>query len=99
MRVLGEGGPGVEDPGAPLGTGDHRRCRGALPRSVDLLDRRRAAAHEDLEDLYLDRMDEARNDRAITRLEARLDRARARLDENYDRRRDRLEERLERDES
>ena len=56
-----------------------------------MLARRRAAAHEDLGDLYLDRMDEARNDRGITRLEARLDRARARLDENYDRRQDRLE--------
>ena len=66
---------------------------------VDLLARRRAAAHEDLEDLYLDRMDDARNDRGITRLQARLDRARVRLDENYDRRLDRLEERIARDES
>ena len=44
---------------------------------VDLLARRRAAAHEDLEDFYLDRMDEAPNDRAITRLKVQLDRARA----------------------
>ncbi len=66
---------------------------------VDLLDWRRAAAHEDLEELYLDLMDEAVNDRAITRLEAQLERDRTRLDENYDRRQDRLEERIARDES
>ena len=45
----------------------------------NLLKRRRAAAHEDLDELYQDRMDEAVNDRAIRRLEAQLDRARTRL--------------------
>ena len=65
----------------------------------NLLRRRRDAAHEDLDELYQDRKDEARNDRAITRLGAQLDRARTRLDDNYDRRQDRLEERLARDES
>ena len=66
---------------------------------VDLLARRRAAAHKDLEELYDERKDEAVNDRAIRRLDAQLGRAGDRLDENYDRRQDRLEERLERDES
>ena len=66
---------------------------------VNLLGRRRAAAHKDLEELYDDRKDEAVNDRIITRLDAQLERARDRLDENYDRRKDRLRERMSRDES
>ena len=66
---------------------------------VDLLARRRAAAHKDLEELYDERKDEAVNDRAIRRLDAQLGRASDRLDENYDRRQDRLEERIARDES
>ena len=64
---------------------------------VDLLARRRAAAHKDLVELYDERKDDAVNDRAIRRLDAQLGRASDRLDENYDRREERLEERLERD--
>ena len=63
----------------------------------DLLKRRRAAAKEDLEELYEERMDEARGDRAIERLERQLDRALTRLDRNYDQRLSRLEERLGRE--
>ena len=66
---------------------------------VDLLARRRAAAHKDLVELYDDRKDDAVNDRAIRRLDAQLGRAGDRLDENYDRREERLEERMARDES
>ena len=66
---------------------------------LNLLRRRRDAAHRDLEELYDDRKDEGVNDRIITRLDAQLERARDRLDENYDRRKDRLRERMSRDES
>ena len=64
---------------------------------VDLLERRRSAAKEDLEELYQDRMDDAPSDRAIERLGRQLDRALARLDDNYDQRLVRLEARLARD--
>ena len=61
----------------------------------DLLERRRSAAIEDLEELYQDRMDDAPTDRAIERLERQLERAIVRLNTNYDRREERLEDRRE----
>ena len=64
---------------------------------LDLLERRRSAAIEDLEELYQDRMDDAPTDRAVDRLERQLDRALARLDNNYDQREERLKKRLDRD--
>ena len=63
----------------------------------NLLRRRRAAAVEDLEELYHERMDDARGDRAIERLERQLERQLDRLHRNYDVRQDRLEDRLERE--
>ena len=66
-------------------------------RPKNLLQRRRNAAKEDLEELYQDRMDDAPTDRAVDRLERQLDRALARLDNNYDQRLERLEQRLERE--
>ena len=51
------------------------RMRIGMLDPEDLLDRRRSAAIEDLEDLYQDRMDDAPSDRAIDRLERQLDRA------------------------
>ena len=66
-------------------------------RPKNLLNRRRSAAKEDLEELYQDRMDDAPTDRAVDRLERQLDRALARLDNNYDQRLERLEQRLERE--
>ena len=63
----------------------------------DLLDRRRSAAIEDLEELYQERMDDAPTDRAIERLERQLERAIVRLNNNYDRREERLKDRLERE--
>ena len=62
---------------------------------VDLLKRRRAAAIEDLEEIYADRIDEASSDRAAERLEKQLVRALKKLNTNYDRRLSRLEDRLE----
>ena len=62
----------------------------------DLLDRRRSAAIEDLEELYQGRMDDAPTDRAIERLDRQLERAMARLNTNYDQRAERLKVRLER---
>ena len=64
---------------------------------VDLLERRRNAAIEDLEELYEERIDEASSDAAVQRLERRLERQTERLNANYDRRRARLEERLDAD--
>ena len=64
---------------------------------VDLLEQRRNAAKEDLEELYQDRMDDAPTDRAVERLGRQLDRVLVRLDNNYDQRLERLEERLERE--
>ncbi len=60
----------------------------------DLLELRRNAAIEDLEDLYQDRMDDAPTDRAFERLERQLDRATDRLNNNYDERKERLKARL-----
>lgn len=68
---------------------------GLRPRN--LLQRRRAAAVEDLEDLYQERMDDARGDRAIERLERQLERQTDRLHRNYDVRLERLEDRLDRE--
>ena len=62
---------------------------------LDLLERRRLAAIEDLEDLYQDRKDDAPTDRAFERLERQLERAIVRLNDNYDQRLERLEARLE----
>ena len=62
---------------------------------IDLLERRRDAAIEDLEELYAERIDEASSDRASERLERQLNRALDQLNENYDRRLARLEDRLE----
>ena len=64
---------------------------------MDLLERRRMAAIEDLNDLYQDRMDDASGDRVIQRLERQLERALDLLNDNYDRRKARLEARLEGD--
>ena len=63
----------------------------------ELLERRREAAKEDLEELYQDRMDDAPTDRAVERLDRQLDRALVRLDTNYDHRLERLNQRLERE--
>ena len=68
-------------------------------RPLGLLERRRTAAIEDLEDLYQDRKDDAPTDRAFERLDRQLDRATDRLNTNYDQRKDRLQARLERLES
>ena len=68
-------------------------------RPLNLLERRRTAAIEDLEDLYEDRKDDAPTDRAFERLDRQLDRATDRLNTNYDQRKDRLKARLERLES
>ena len=65
--------------------------------AVTLLERREAAAARDLTELYEERMDDARNDRAVERLESQLKRALSRLEKNYDERRDRLELRLTRE--
>ena len=64
-------------------------------RPLNLLERRRNAAIEDLEDLYQDRMDDAPTDRAFERLERQLDRAIDRLNNNYDERKERLKARLD----
>lgn len=64
-------------------------------RPLNLLERRRNAAIEDLEDLYQDRMDDVPTDRAFERLERQLDRATDRLNNNYDQRKDRLKARLD----
>ena len=61
---------------------------------TDLLERRRTAAIEDLEEIYADRIDEASSDRAAERLEKQLVRALKKLNTNYDRRLSRLEDRL-----
>ena len=61
---------------------------------VDLLERRRNAAIEDLEELYEERIDKVSSDAAERRLERRFERQTERLNANYDRRRARLEERL-----
>ena len=66
-------------------------------KPLELLKLRRAAAREDLEELYQDRMDDAVGDRSIQRLERQLERALDRLDDNYDQRKSRLEARLESD--
>ena len=63
-------------------------------RPLNLFERRRNAAIEDLEDLYQDRMDDAPTDRAFDRLERQLDRAIVRLNNKYDQRKDRLKARL-----
>ena len=68
-------------------------------RPLNLLERRRSAAIEDLEDLYQDRKDDAPTDRAFERVDRQLDRATDRLNTNYDQRKDRLKARLERLES
>ena len=65
-------------------------------RPLNLLERRRSAAIEDLEDLYQDRKDDAPTDRAFERLDRQLERGIARLNENYDQREDRLKARLKR---
>ena len=62
-------------------------------RPLGLLERRRNAAIEDLEDLYQDRKDDAPTDRAFERLDRQLDRATDRLNNNYDQRKDRLKAR------
>ena len=64
-------------------------------RPLGLLERRRTAAIEDLEDLYQDRKDDAPTDRAFERLDRQLDRATDRLNTNYDQRKDRLQARLD----
>ena len=64
-------------------------------RPLGLLERRRTAAIEDLEDLYQDRKDDAPTDRAFERLDRQLDRATDRLNNNYDERKDRLQARLD----
>ena len=64
-------------------------------RPLNLLERRRTAAIEDLEDLYQDRMDDVPTDRAFERLERQLERATDRLNNNYDQRKDRLKARLD----
>ena len=64
-------------------------------RPLGLLERRRNAAIEDLEDLYQDRKDDAPTDRAFERLDRQLDRATDRLNTNYDQRKDRLQARLD----
>ena len=66
---------------------------GLLP--LGLLELRRTAAIEDLEDLYQDRKDDAPTDRAFERLDRQLDRATDRLNTNYDQRKDRLQARLD----
>ena len=63
---------------------------------LNLLERRRLAAVEDLEDLYQDRKDDSPTDRAFERLDRQLERATARLNKNYDQREDRVKERIER---
>ena len=65
-------------------------------RPLNLLERRRSAAIEDLEDLYQDRKDDAPTDRAFERLDRQLERGIARLNKNYDQREDRLKARLKR---
>ena len=65
-------------------------------KPLDLLERRRKAAIEDLDDLYQDRKDDSPTDRAFERLDRQLERATARLNKNYDLREVRLKERLER---
>ena len=64
-------------------------------RPLNLLERRRNAAIEDLEDLYQDRKDDAPTDRAFERLDRQLDRSIVRLNNNYDQRKDRLKARLD----
>ena len=63
----------------------------------DLLERRRSAAVDDLNDLYQDLMDDAPTDRAFERLERQLERALVRLNTNYDQRAERLRIRLDRE--
>ena len=64
-------------------------------RPLNLLERRRNAAIEDLGDLYQDRKDDAPTDRAFERLDRQLDRSIVRLNNNYDQRKDRLKARLD----
>ena len=64
---------------------------------ADLLERRRRAAIEDLEEIYEERIDDASGDRAVARLERQLERQTDKLNSNYDRRLERLEDRLDRD--